>query len=128
MSRPRVRPWPALRATLAPALFAAALTGCHDRAPRPAPPCRWRCCWAASAAPAGELPRLLRGGTMPARPAATAAEAAIAHVQALAPQSGRPAGSLSWRRSAPWRCAAARSCACARPSTASRSSAASCGC
>lgn len=92
MSRPRVRPWPALRATLAPALFAAALTGCHDPGPAPRAAVPLAVPLAASAAPAGESPRLLRGGTMPARPAATAAEAAIAHVQALAPQWGAPGG------------------------------------
>lgn len=94
MSRPPVRPWRVLRASLAPALFAAAITGCSDSVPAPPPTTSSSVAVALAGLGAGgtEAPRLFRGGSMPAVAAATPAAAAIAHVHALAPQWGAPRG------------------------------------
>ncbi len=96
MSRPAALSRRALRASLAPALFAAAITGCADSssttAPATAPPMAVPMASASAAGAAAAAPRLLRGGTMPAIPAATPALSAIAHARALAPQWGATGG------------------------------------
>jgi hypothetical protein len=86
----RTRIW---RTSLAPVLVAAAIAGCASDAPPLPSSATWLAAPVALADPhSATTPRLLRGGTMPARPAATAAESAIAHVEALAPRWGAARG------------------------------------
>lgn len=77
-----------LRSSLAPVLFAAACTtpSSTDQSVQPAP--RFEAAVPMADVHAAAAPRLFHGGSMPAMPAATAAESAIAHVHALAPQWG----------------------------------------
>ena len=96
MSRPRV---PSLAAALAAAAFAVP-SGCSDpsSAPRSSghsvavPLADTPVAQLGARAQVTASPRLLRGGTMPAIPAATPALSAIAHLRALAPQWGAAQG------------------------------------
>ncbi len=82
-----------LRSSLAPVLFAAAITGCSSDTPPPPSSETWVAAPVAMADPhSADVPRLLRGGSMPARPAVTATESALAHVAALAPRWGAKQG------------------------------------